>query len=236
VSGRTIPQPEFPDDDGAAPAELEAALRAHADGTGGDRPVLAALAEARLLVPVVAVLTEEETVETGKTVSGGLRREKESEMALPTLVGDDGRRAVLAFTSTESLARWRPDARPVAVHARQACLAAVDEAADALVVDVAGPVPYAVEGARLRVLAEGGTITAPHEDPEVLAAVHAATAGLPGVTGVRVGPGTRAELAIRLRVADDADERAVLRSAAEHLSGRLSGQVTGGVELGLVTR
>jgi hypothetical protein len=224
-----IPQPEFPDDDGAAPAELEAALRAHADGSGADHPVLAALAGARLLVPVVAVLTEDETV-------GGLRREKESEMALPTLVGDDGRRAVLAFTSTASLARWRPDARPVAVHARQACLAAVDEAADALVVDVAGPVPYAVEGARLRVLAEGGTITAPHEDPEVLAAVHEATAGLPGVTGVRVGPGTRAELAVGLRVADGADERAVLRSAAEHLSGRLSGQVTGGVELGLVTR
>jgi hypothetical protein len=233
VSGRTIPRPEFPGDDGTAPAELEAALRAYSDGSGGEHPVLAALGEARLLVPVVAVLTEEETV---PGPAGEPRREKESEMALPTLVGDDGRRGVLAFTSTANLARWRPDARPVAVHARQACLAVLDEAADALVVDVAGPVPYTVEGARLRVLAEGGTITAPHEDPQVLAAVHAATAGLPGVTGVRVGPGTRAELAVGLRVADGADGHAVLRSAAEHLSGRLSGQVAGGVELGLVTR
>lgn len=227
-----IPQPEFPDDDGTAPAELEAALRAYAGGSGGEHPVLAAIAGVRLLVPVVAVLTEDEAV-PGR--DDGLRREKESEMALPTLVGEDGRRAVLAFTSTASLARWRPDARPVAVHARQACLAALDEAADALVVDVAGPVPYAIEGPRLRVLAEGGTIGAPHEDPQVLAAVHAATAGLPGVTGVRVGPGTRAALAVGLRVAEGADERAVLRSAAEHLSGRLSGQVSGGVELGLVT-
>ncbi|GAA0324123.1 SseB family protein [Actinoallomurus spadix] len=188
--------------------------------------MLAALADTRLLVPVVAVLTEDETVD-------GLRREKESEMALPTLVGQDGRRAVLAFTSTESLARWRPDARPVAVHARQACQAAVDESADALVVDVAGPVPYAIEGARLHVLANGGAITAPHEDPDVLMAVHGAVDGLPGITGVRVEPGERAELAVRLRLADGAGAEQV-RTAADRLAERLRGHVSGGVEIGVV--
>ncbi len=228
MSGHRIPQPEFPGDDGVAPAELEAALRAYAEGRGGEHAVLAALTGARLLVPVVAVLTEAE--ETG----GGPPREKESEMALPTLVGDDGRRGVPAFTSAASLARWRPDARPVAVRAAQACRAALDESADAVIVDVAGPVPYAVEGGRLRVLAEGGAITAPHEDPEVLAAVHAAAGGLPGVTGVRVGPGARGALAVRLRLAPGADERAVLRAAAGALSAGLSGRVAGGVELGVL--
>ena len=114
MPGHAIPQPEFPGDDGAPEAALETALRAYAEGSGGEHAVLAALAGARLLVPVVAVLTEDET-------DGGPRREKESEMALPTLVGDDGRRGVLAFTSIASLARWRPDARPVAVRASQAC-------------------------------------------------------------------------------------------------------------------
>ena len=228
MSARNIPQPEFPDDDGSAAADLEAALRAYAEGTGGEHAVLAALSGSRLLVPVVAILTEDETVD-------GLRREKESEMALPTLVGDDGRRAVLAFTSTAGLARWRPDARPVAVRTAQACQAALDEPADAVVIDVAGPVPYAIEGARLRVLAEGGTITAAHEDPHVLGAVHAALGGLPGVTGVQVGPGGRAELAVRLRVAEGTDGQAVLRTAAAHLSEHLHGHVRGGVELGLVS-
>jgi SseB protein N-terminal domain len=228
VSGRSIPQPEFPDDDGSAAAELETALRAYAEGTGGEHAVLAALSGSRLLVPVVAILTEDETVD-------GLRREKESEMALPTLVGDDGRRAVLAFTSTGSLARWRPDARPVAVRTAQACQAALDEPADAVVIDVAGPAPYAIEGARLRVLAEGGTITAAHEDPHVLGAVHAAVGGLPGVTGVQVGPGGQAELAVRLRLAEGADEQAVLSTAAAQLSEHLHGHVMGGVELGLVS-
>lgn len=227
MSGPTIPQPEFADDDGTAAAEVERSLRAYAQGRGGEHAVLAALADSRLLIPVVAVLTEDETVD-------GLRREKESEMALPTLLGDDGRRGVLAFTSADSLTRWRPDARPVAVHARQACRAALDEPADALVIDVAGPVPYAIEGARLHVLAEGGTITAPHEDPDVLAAVHAAAGDIPGVTGVQATPATQGELAIRLRLAEGADEVEVLRTAAARLSDHLRGRVTGGVEIGLI--
>jgi hypothetical protein len=227
VSGRSIPQPQFPDDDGTAAAEVHQALSAYAEGRAGEYAVLAALAESRLLVPVVAVLTEDETVD-------GLRREKESDMALPTLVGDDGRRGVLAFTSTESLARWRPDARPVAVHARQACQAALDEAADAVVVDVAGPVPYAIEGARLRVLASGGTITAPHEDPDVLTAVHAAAGGLPGIAGIQVGPGADADLAVRFRIAEGADGQAALKAAAGRLAEHLRGRVAGGIEIGVL--
>jgi hypothetical protein len=226
VSERSIPQPAFPGDDGSADVQVETALSAYAEGRAGEHAVLAALSGSRLLVPVVAVLTEEE-------VAGGSRREKESEMALPTLVGEDGRRGVLAFTSAASLARWRPDARPVAVRAADACRAAVDESADAVVVDVAGPVPYAIEGARLRVLAEGGTITAPHEDPDVLAAVHAATIGLPGVTGVAAGPGTKGDLTVRFRLADGTDEQ-VLRTAAARLAEHLRGHVSGAVEIGVI--
>src|SRR4051794_41870098 len=111
--GHTIPRPQFPDDDGGAAAEVTDALSAYAEGRAGEHAVLAVLADSRLLVPVVAVLTEEETV-------GGLRREKESDMALPTLVGDDGRRAVLAFPSTGSLAPGRPGAPPPAAHPPQA--------------------------------------------------------------------------------------------------------------------
>jgi SseB protein N-terminal domain len=227
VSGRTIPQPQFPGDDGTAAPEVRRALDAYAGGAG-EHAVLAALAEARLLVPVVAVLTE-----AGTDAETGLTREKESDMALPTLVGDDGRRGVLAFTSADTLARWRPDARPVAVHARQACQAAVDEPADALVIDVAGPVAYAIEGDRLRVLASGGTITAPHDDPEVLAAVHGAVGELAGVVRVKVGPGAESDLAVRLGVADGADPRAVMRAAADGLAGRLRGHVAGRVEIGI---
>jgi hypothetical protein len=221
-----IARPRFPDDDGTAAAEVSRVLTGYADGRESEYAVLAALADTRLLVPVVPALTEEEN-------TGGLRRDKRSEMALPTLVGEDGRRAVLAFTSAASLARWRPDARPVAVHARQACRAALEETADAVVVDVAGPVPYAIEGDRLRVIAGGGTIGGPYEDPVVLAAVHAAARRVPGVTAVRVGPGERAALAVRLRVAPTVDPGTALRAAADRFAEELGGRVAGGVELGL---
>jgi hypothetical protein len=225
VSGRNIPTPQFPDDDGSADPALTAALFAYAQGRAGEHEVLAALADTRLLVPVVAVLTEEED-----------GREKESDMALPTLVGQDGRRGVLGFTSDDSLKRWRADARPVAVRARDACRAALDEDADALVVDVAGPVPFAVEGNRLYTFAEGRPVPRPFEDPDLLAAIEAAFATEDEVTGVRVGPGTNTELSVRFSLAPDADERTTVQRVADRLAGELRGRIVGDVEVGVTRR
>jgi hypothetical protein len=150
----SIPQPLDPTDDGSAAPALAAALAAYDAGTSGPAEVLAALSGARLLVPVVAVLTESEVGEHG------LRQEKESEMALPKLVGQDGRQAVLAFTGTDALVRWRTDARPIQVTTPRVCQAAVHEEAAAVVVDVAGPVQFVIEGEVLQALAavESGTL------------------------------------------------------------------------------
>ncbi|MFI7698756.1 SseB family protein [Nonomuraea sp. NPDC049480] len=150
----SIPQPLDPNDDGGAAPAVAAALAAYQAGTADATHVLNALSGARLLVPVVALLTESEVG------AHGLRQEKESEMALPKLVGQDGREAVLAFTSTEALARWRPDARPIQATTLEVCRAAVQEQAAAVVVDVAGPVQFVIEGAVLEALAavESGTV------------------------------------------------------------------------------
>ena len=94
-------------------------------------------------------------------------------MVLPTLIGQDGRPAVLAFTGLDALARWRPDARPVPAEASRVWRAAVTDGA-AVVIDVAGPVLLAVEGARLAALATGQPVPPPHEDPDVRSQVEAA--------------------------------------------------------------
>jgi hypothetical protein len=229
VAGPTIPQPQFPADDGNADPRLAAALASYAAGRAGEHSVISELYDCRLLVPIVAVLTEEEERD-------GLRREKESEMALPTLLGDDGRRGVLGFTSMRTMKRWRPDARPVPVHARDACKAALDEGADALVVDVAGPIPFAVDGIRLHLLAEGRPIPPPHEDPDVLAAIEAAFSPEQGVTGVRIGPGAGAELSVRFAIDPGMDEQATARRVADRLADVLRGRIVGGIELGVVRR
>jgi hypothetical protein len=157
-------------------------------------------------------------------------------MALPTLIGRDGRRGVLGFTSMDNLHRWRPDARPVAVHARAACRAVLDENAHALVLDVAGPVQFAIEGNRLYTFAEGRPIPRPHEDPDMLAAIEAAFATESDVTGVKVGPGTSTELSVRFSLAAGADERTTVQRVADRLAGELRGRIVGGVEVGVTRR
>jgi hypothetical protein len=128
-----------PDDAGDADPALAAALAAYAADPAREPEVLAALAGARLLVPVVATLGE---AETGPD---GLVRDKSADMATVLMRGADGRLALLAFTSLEAMHLWDPAARPVPVPSRTAALAALQDGAAAMLVDVAGPVRYAVE-------------------------------------------------------------------------------------------
>ncbi len=200
-----------PADRGDADPAAVAALRAFASGQGSEHAALSALASARLLIPVVAVLAEAEEADGGALTAGraptagravppgpqpvppgpqpgsALRQEKVSEMALPTLIGHDGRPAVLAFTGLSSLTAWRPDARPVPVPASQAWRAAAETGA--VVIDVAGPVPLVVDGARLAALAAGRPVPPPQEDPEVLAVVAAALADEPSIAEFGLLPG-----------------------------------------------
>jgi len=169
-------------EDGSPDPRVTAALDAYATGRGSERAVLAALDASRLLVPVVAVLTEQDTA------PGGLRRDKSSEMALPTVIGTDGRAALPAFTSAAALARWRAGARPVPVPAARVWQSGATDAS-AVVIDIAGPVPFAVDGARLAALAQRRPPPRPHEDPDVAALVHAALAAEPAIAAYRLLPG-----------------------------------------------
>jgi hypothetical protein len=149
---RRIPDPGFPDDDGAGDQALRSALIAYAADPRRQVDVLLALPTARLLVPVVAVLGEAEVD------AAGLAHDKTSDMATALLTGQDGRQALLAFTGLDTLAAWREDARPVPVTAALAARSAIQEGAAALVLDVAGPMTYAVEGEVLDSLAHGWTL------------------------------------------------------------------------------
>ncbi|TCO45775.1 type III secretion system (T3SS) SseB-like protein [Kribbella antiqua] len=134
----------FDNDDGSADPALARAL-----AEGDEGATLAALTKARLLVPVVAMLGEIEYDENG------LAHDKTSDMAVALLQGQDGRNALLAFTSTESLARWSPEARPMPAQTQLVATAAVQEGAAAIVLDVAGPAPAVIETEDVRRLAAG---------------------------------------------------------------------------------
>jgi hypothetical protein len=117
----------MPDDVGEVDPALAAALAA-----GDLDTARSTMLTSRLLVPVVATGAGSDDVT----------------MAVPALVGADGRRALPVFSSVGSLRAWRADARPVPMAGEQAVAAAVDEGYDAVVLDVAGPVMLTVEIAR----------------------------------------------------------------------------------------
>lgn len=151
---RSLPDPGYAGDDGSVSPEVEAALASYDAAPDVRHPAtLAVLQDARLLVPVVAVLGEVEVDEQG------LAHDKTSDMAAVLMRGRDGRTALLAFTGAAAMAHWDPQARPVPVSARDAARAARQDGAEALLVDVAGPVVFVVEGEDLTALAEGWALT-----------------------------------------------------------------------------
>lgn len=228
MAQKNIPDPGYSDDDGTADPALTSALAGWAENREAVGPVLEALRGARLLVPVVAVLGEVEEDENG------LRREKTSDMAVPTLQAGD-RRALPAFTSTASLARWDPQARPVAVPLHQALQAAVHEKADTLVLDLAGPVAFEVTGSALLALAEGRASADPLDDPAVTSAVRDAVAAEPAVLRAHLGPG-RADGTLALVLAADADPAEAAGRVARSLAASevLRARLVRGLDLALL--
>ncbi len=192
-------------DTGEADPTVTAVLAAYAAGEATEHAALTALAASRLLVPVVAVLAAANDDGT----------EKETEMALPTLIGNDGRAAVVAFTGTDTLVKWRQDARPVPVPGPRLWAAARTEA-DAVVIDIAGPVPLVVEGARLTALAAGQPPPPAHEDPDIRAAVAEVISDFTLAPG-----GPDADLEIAFRPADQAHASSVANQLASRLQPRL---------------
>ena len=148
---RILAPSPFPGDDGqASPRTRErlADVARSSDPTAYLRAVVA-LCDDRLLVPVVAT-----AVRLGTTV-GGLSSDKEAEMSVVMLEAADGRRAMLAFTGLDALQTWNPSARPVPVTVDLAAQTALAEGVAAVLVDVAGPYPLALETEILTELAAG---------------------------------------------------------------------------------
>ncbi|MFG2116197.1 SseB family protein [Streptomyces sp. NPDC048718] len=226
---KNIPDPGYSDDDGSADPRLAAALAAWAEDRTAHGPVLAALQGARLLVPVVAVLGEIEI-----DPETGLKKEKTSDMAVPTLTAGD-RRALPAFTSMESLHRWDPGARPVAVPLHQALAALVHEKADTLVLDMSGPVAYQVTGSALLALAEGRTSVDPLDDPAVREAVRTVVAAEPAVLRAHLGPGS-ADGTLALVLAGDAAPAEAAQRVARALAAdeTLRARLVRGLDLALL--
>lgn len=228
--GRELPPTSaFAGDDGAADPALAAALAAvAADGAALLPGVVTALASARVLVPVVA------EVEVAGT-SGGLTVDKVASAGVVALRTPDGRAGLPVFTSTASMAAWRPAARPVPAEGPRAAMAALQEGWEVIVVDPAGPVPVLVPRPAVRALAAGipwcPAVAGGHVRPEVADAVARALAEVPEIRSVTAEPGRRAEVAVVLGLPPGLG-RADLDGVVAHAGAALAADetVTAGVD------
>ncbi|GAB2745287.1 SseB family protein [Kitasatospora kifunensis] len=227
---KNIPNPGFAADDGTADPALAQALADWAQQPGAEPALLAALRQARLMVPIVALLGEVETD------AAGLKHEKTSDMAVPVIEAADGRRALPAFTSLASLAAWQADARPAPVNAPQAVMTAYAERADTLLIDPAGPVTYQLTGARMRAVAENRVWLPPVQDPEVLAALRVLLAAEPQVRRAELRPGEVTDAVLALALADGAQVPELAQRLATALAADpvLRVRLTRGLDLALL--
>jgi hypothetical protein len=110
-------------DDGAPHPRLAAALAAHASGPSPARraQVLAALVDARVFLCLAA-----------RTGAGGV------DMAMLSVVREDGARVVPVFSDGHAVQRWRAEARPRPVDGPTACATALEDGAAGVLLDPLG--------------------------------------------------------------------------------------------------
>jgi len=136
-------------DDGAPDPRLARALAADDGSPAARGEVLAALAGARVFLALSA-----QALGTQESAVLGLRQESSAQMSLLSLVSAAGARALPAFLDGHEVQRWRAGARPVPVAGPLACRTALEDGAQALLLDPAGAA-VVVDAAVLRELAEG---------------------------------------------------------------------------------
>jgi len=157
------PNPAANDDGSATPRLLEALHRFRAREVG-QADVVAALHEARLLIPLLAVRGDEGIGAHGQLV------DKTQELSIVTVGGPDGRAVLPAFTSVAALGAWDPAARPIPIEAPRVALAAASEGTPVIMLDPGSPTEFAVRAPAFRAVATGEGWTPSFEDDAVLQA------------------------------------------------------------------
>ncbi|WP_299165297.1 SseB family protein [uncultured Arthrobacter sp.] len=192
LSGGGNPLHAFDKDDGEVPPAYSAAVRALVSGAADETAVVRALAELRVFVPVVAQLGGDHAASAEHADGAGHTHhegDKEADMALVTITAPDGRRALPVFTSTAQLERWHSEARPVAVFAARAALAAVAENAELMVVDPGAEVTFVVRRPALWALAQQREWAPSYADPDLARLVGEVLPPGGRIRRVELGPG-----------------------------------------------
>ncbi|MFC0248787.1 SseB family protein [Citricoccus parietis] len=199
IDGSANPLHAFDTDDGTADPAWGPVLDRLAAGKAGEPDVVDVLSRTRVFAAVLPTVVEmaEEMADDHQGHDhadvhqhGGKHGDKESDIALVTLKAPDGRTALPVFTNVPALTAWHPQARPVATWMPRACLSAVDEGAELVVVDPAAERTFVVRRPAVWALAQQQVWTPSYAD-EALAGELASVVDLvPGLERIGLAPGS----------------------------------------------
>ena len=162
-AGRSFEPNPHAADDGLAPPKLAAAIAAFRDGTAAQADVVAAFAESRLLIPLLAQLGD-----GGAEVGAhGLAVDKSQELSIVTVAGPDGRRVLPVFASVDAMSRWNPIARPVPADGVRVALAAADDGTELVVLDPGSPTEFVLRRPAVWAVAQSHEWQPPFESDAV---------------------------------------------------------------------
>jgi hypothetical protein len=171
-AGRSFEPNSWAGDSGEADPALVSSIRALALGQGTTEQVVAALASARVLIPLLAELGESGEGAHGQSV------DKSADLAIVTVETPDGQDALPVFSSVAAMAIWNPTARPVPVSAQKAAIAAAQEGNTRIVLDAANETEFVVRRPALAAIAQGLAWVHPARDQRVRQAFDQATSGI----------------------------------------------------------
>lgn len=173
--GRELKANPHSDDDGSADSRLIQALSSFRLGLASIQEVIQAFTQARLLVPLVAHLSEEDNGPQG------LKVDKTAELSIVTVQAPDGQNALPVFSSVATMATWNKSARPVPNTARAIALAAASEGSTRIVLDPMSETEFVLRRPLIAAVAQNLPWQPPETSSHVRNAVNAITQKVPEV-------------------------------------------------------
>lgn len=191
IDGSENPLHAFDTDTGlASPAWLDVIEKFKA-GQVTERDVVRELPKVRVFAAVLPTVAETET-HTHHRPDGSsftVESDKAADVSLVSLQAADGRQALPVFSSIPLLTAWHSKARPVAVWLPRACLSAVDEGNDLVVIDPGAELTFVLRRPAVWALAQQKDWVPSYEDQELAESLNDISTLVPGMQQLMLGPG-----------------------------------------------
>lgn len=191
IDGSANPLHAFDTDDGLATPVWTDVTERFIAGDASEADVVAALDHVRVFAAVVPTVAEESvhTHTHQHNEDHHVHGDHQTEVALVSLQSADGRRALPVFTSVPALTAWHPQARPVASWMPRACLSAVDEGAELVVIDPGAELTFVVRRPAVWALAQQKNWVPAYADEELAQQLTAIVDLVPGLQRLAMAPG-----------------------------------------------